>query len=205
MALQSVEKAKLDYTDKYVKIVDGPPALARFANVVGQVKTVNRNGHALVEFTNYHQNIGWYDIDLDFLRVVDKPVEETAPPKASSSKPVASKPVAKKKPTGLSPLEILKKQGAGKAPAKDQPAAALSPLEQLRQQGGSKSDAKRAIRAEPKKPKSKLSPLEQLRQQGGTKESAKPAEEASEAPTDSKAPKGKPTTADILAQLREKK
>mgnify|MGYP003323837759 FL=1 len=34
------------------------------------------SGRALVEFDGYN-NIGWYDIDVDFLKLVDEPVHET--------------------------------------------------------------------------------------------------------------------------------
>lgn len=227
MALQKIEKTKRDYTDKYVIVMDGPPNLARFKDVVGCVKTVNMNGHALVEFTGYHENIGWYDIDLDYLRVVDKPPEPEVP-----AKKVAAKPAVKKKAAGLSPLEMLKQQGAGKSPTKDKPKTALSPLEQLRQQGSKKSESKPSAKktsgklspleqlrqqgekkgtdapAKPQansKPKTKLSPLEQLRQQGGAKSSAKPMDAPPKSAEQDDTPQEKPSTADILAKLRKQK
>ena len=70
----TVESLKTQYTDKYVKVDATRPELARFQDVVGQVKTVNMNGRALVEFLDYHTNIGWFDIDLACLTIVDKPV-----------------------------------------------------------------------------------------------------------------------------------
>ena len=90
-----IEKMKRQYTDKYVVVDASRPELARFRDVVGRVKTVNMSGRALVEFVDYHLNIGWYDIDPEFLKVVDKP-----PPKAA--KPEAKKPAAKAeaKPSG---------------------------------------------------------------------------------------------------------
>ena len=76
-----IEKLKKDYTDKYV-VVDGQaPELQRFDGMTGVVKTVNMNGRALVEF-DQHENIGWFDIELDFLKVVDKPVEVEKKPAA---------------------------------------------------------------------------------------------------------------------------
>ena len=195
MALDQIDRIIRDYTDKYVSVTDAPPSLARFQGLVGQVKTVNMNGRALVEFLNYHQNIGWYDIDLDYLRIVDKPVEPEPVEAKVVAKPKVAKPGGKK----LSPLEMLRQQGGSK-PAK----AKLSPLEQLRQQGGTKkkNDATAA--------KPKLSPIEQLRLQGGSKSGGKPTAgkaESSTAPTESsgsaKSPPKKSSTADILAKLRQ--
>ena len=128
MVSQQIDKIKLDYTDKYV-VVDGQRAeLARFKDLVGQVKTVNMSGRALVEFLDYHLNIGWFDIDLDYLKVVDKP----APKPKEAKKPAAKKPVAKKAaPSGekkLSPLEMARQGDGG---AKKKPAAKKSTADVL--------------------------------------------------------------------------
>src|SRR5690348_6323711 len=73
MVFQQIEQLKQQYTDKYV-IVDGTrPELARFKGQTGRIRTVNMNGRALVEF-DAHSNIGWYDIALDFLKVIDQPL-----------------------------------------------------------------------------------------------------------------------------------
>jgi hypothetical protein len=77
---EQIERMKCQYTDKYVVVDATRPELARFRDVVGRVKTVNMSGRALVEFDDYHLNIGWYDIDTEFLKVVDKP-----PPKAAKA------------------------------------------------------------------------------------------------------------------------
>ena len=92
MTTEHIEKIKRDYTDKYVVVDSDRPELARFDDFVGQVKTVNCSGRALVEFIDYHLNIGWYDIDLDYLKVVDKP-EPKAKTKAAPKKPAAKAPV----------------------------------------------------------------------------------------------------------------
>jgi hypothetical protein len=136
MVAQSIEQLKNDWTDKYV-IVDGQrPELARFRDLVGQVKTVNMSGRALVEFLDYHLNNGWYDIDLGFLKIVDKPAPKAAKP---DGKKAPAKPAAKGAPAGQAAAEKPKPAGkpaagkpsvadilaaarAGKAPAK--PAAA---------------------------------------------------------------------------------
>lgn len=126
---ESVEALKQQYTDKYVVVDPGRPELARFEHYVGQVKTVNMSGRALVEFLDYHTNIGWYDIDLSALKVVDKPTEESkakaeakraAPPAAA--KPAAADASGKK----LSPLEMARQQGAQKAGGAAAPAKPAS-------------------------------------------------------------------------------
>lgn len=163
MVFEQIEKAKSDYTDRYVMVIGNRPEYARFAGWVGQVKTVNMSGRALVEWIGLNEDIGWYDIDIDYLKVVEKPAEtETEKPRP------AAKPKAKKAAGELSPLEQLRQQGSSK-PAKAK--ESLSPLELLRQQGGKKkeSDDKPAKAA---KPKAGLSPLEILRQQGGSKKSS---------------------------------
>src|SRR3954469_25505335 len=100
MFADKIEQMKRDFTDKYV-LVDGTrPELARFRDVVGRVKTVNMNGRALVEFDEYHLNIGWYDIAPEYLKVVDKPppkekkVEAKKTAAKTEAKPAAVKPAA---------------------------------------------------------------------------------------------------------------
>jgi pyruvate/2-oxoglutarate dehydrogenase complex dihydrolipoamide acyltransferase (E2) component len=126
MVFPNIEKIKQDYTDKYVMVDPQRPELARFADVVGQVKTVNMSGRALVEFLDYHLNTGWYDIELEFLKVVDKPLpkpkEEKKPAPKAEAKPAAAKeaPVAKPQAAGKpSTADILAKLkgGGGAAPA----------------------------------------------------------------------------------------
>jgi pyruvate/2-oxoglutarate dehydrogenase complex dihydrolipoamide acyltransferase (E2) component len=135
MVFPNIEKIKQDYTDKYVMVDPQRPELARFADVVGQVKTVNMSGRALVEFLDYHLNIGWYDIELEFLKVVDKPLpkpkEEKKPAPKAEAKPAAvkeasapapSKPQAAGKPSTADILAKLK-GGGGAAPAAKKEAA----------------------------------------------------------------------------------
>src|SRR5690606_27667309 len=90
-----IETLKQNYTDKYVVVDANRPELARFRDFVGQVKTVNMSGRALVQFPEYYLNTGWYDIDLGFLKVVDKP-EVMAQPKAEKKPAAPSKPAAEK-------------------------------------------------------------------------------------------------------------
>src|SRR5258706_4472731 len=87
---EKIEQMKRDFTDKYVQVDATRPELARFRDVVGRVKTVNMSGRALVEFDDYHLNIGWYDIAPQYLKVVDKP-----PPKAPKTEAKKAAPPAK--------------------------------------------------------------------------------------------------------------
>lgn len=93
MLPEEVEKLRQQYTDQYVKVDAGQPELARFRDFVGQVKTINMNGRALVEFDG-DNNRGRYDIEVAFLTVVDKPapkpVEKKAPAAAPKAKPAAA-------------------------------------------------------------------------------------------------------------------
>jgi hypothetical protein len=135
MVAQSIDQLKQDWTDKYVVVDGARPELARFRDVVGQVKTVNMSGRALVEFADYHLNIGWFDIDLDFLKVVDKPAPKAEKAEGKKAAKPAAKPapagesasatVANPKPTPAKPAtgkpsvaDILAAARAGKAPAK---------------------------------------------------------------------------------------
>src|SRR5215471_21150557 len=98
MVFEHIEKLKRAFTDKYVVVDAARPELARFGNAIGLVKTVNMNGRALVEFDQY-DNIGWYDIELDFLKVVPKPEAKVAEakkePAAKAAAPKAAAPAAK--------------------------------------------------------------------------------------------------------------
>ena len=137
MVAEQIERMKQQYTDKYVVVDATRPELARFRDVVGRVKTVNMNGQALVEFDEYHLNIGWYDIAPEFLKVVDKPPPKAPKPEAkktpakteakpaAGAKPQAAKPAGAKAGKG-SVADILAAARAGKAgatPAAEKPKA----------------------------------------------------------------------------------
>ena len=126
-----IEKLKQDYTDRYVVVDADVPELKRFEGYVGQVKTVNMSGRALVQFEAW-SNIGWYDIEPDYLRIVPKPeaaekkeAKHAAPAKAPAApaKAAAAAPAGEKK---LSPLEMARMQGAAK-PAGEKTAPAAKP------------------------------------------------------------------------------
>src|SRR4051794_25596226 len=131
MIFEHIEKLKKQFTDKYVVADQSRPELHRFKGLTGVVKTVNMSGKALVEFDGYN-NIGWYDIDPAFLKVVDapapKPVEskkdKAAAPKAESPKAPAAgaKPIGEKK----TPAPAAAKPAASKSVA-DILAAARKP------------------------------------------------------------------------------
>jgi hypothetical protein len=134
MVFEHIEELKRSFTDKYVVVDPSRPELRRFDGLTGTVRTVNMNGKALVEFDGY-SNIGWYDIDVDFLRIIDAPLpkavkeerkgskEGAATEGAAKAKP-AAKPVAKSgeaKPAAataaskMSPAEVLAAARASKA------------------------------------------------------------------------------------------
>lgn len=216
MVFDQIEKLKREYTDKYVVVDAGRPDLARFRGTTGRIKTINMSGRALVEF-DANNNIGWYDIALDFLKVVDQPLpkpaesHEKAPKKeapAPKAKPAAATTGEKK----LSPLEMARAQGAAKptgaAPKK-------STADVLAAARGAKAEAaapaaKPAPAGETKKPSTadilaaaranKAAPAEAK----AAAPAAKPAAPAPK-PAAAAAPKGKLSTADILAAARANK
>jgi len=144
MFTDSIEKLKHEFTDKYV-IVDGSrPELKRFGTTVGQIKTVNMNGRALVQFLDYFNNSAWYDIDLDFLKVVDKPAEK---PKEKAAKPAAEKAPAK--PAGEA------KAAAPAAPAGGKKQSVADILAAARGKAGSAPAAPAAKPATPAAPAGK--------------------------------------------------
>ena len=123
MVFENIELLKQQYTDKYVVVDESRPELKRFKDQTGVVRTVNMSGRALVEF-DAHKNIGWYDIELDYLKVIDKPLPKPEP-EAKASPKAAPKPAAGKKAAGgMSVEEMLaaargEKGGAKKSPAKE--------------------------------------------------------------------------------------
>ena len=97
MLQEHVEKLKQQYTDQYVVADPARPELVRFQNVVGQIKTINMNGRALVQF-DVDNNRGWYDIDLAYLKVVDKPPPKPEPPRVTPKAATAKAAQANPKP-----------------------------------------------------------------------------------------------------------
>ena len=112
MLSERIEKLKQEYTDKYVVLDGDRPELARFQGMIGQVKTMNFNGRALVEFDG-NSNRGWYDIELDYLKVVDEPERkpDVAKGKVAAGEAGVKRPDATAKgerKERLSPLELAR-------------------------------------------------------------------------------------------------
>ena len=202
-----IEKLKSDYTDKYVVAEAARPELRRFEGLTGQVKTVNMSGRALVEFEG-NNNIGWFDIELDYLKVVDKPAPPPAAAKekaAPAKKKPAPKPAAEK---GLSPLELARMQGAakrsgdtGNGPA-DRKSKTAELLAAARVKVKKGSDAPKTA---PAKPAGKMSTADILAAARGdaAAPAAKPQPAASK-PTAQAADPKQMSTADIVAAARGK-
>ena len=123
MVFEYIEKLKRQYTDKYVIVDESRPELQRFKGLTGTVKTINMNGRALVEFVG-HNNIGWYDIELDFLKVVDKPLPQPEEkPAKKAEKPAQAEAPAKAAKPAAAPAEKKPAPG-GKMSVADMLAAA---------------------------------------------------------------------------------
>ena len=148
MSIERAEQLKEKLTDKFVVVDESIPELRRFAKWTGKVKTVNMSCRALVEFDG-PVDIGWYDINPDYLIVVDGPrpkaEAKAQAPKAAAApapKPAAAKPVAAG--GAKSPLDAIRAQQAAKASgatAAAAPAAGakLSPLDMIRKQQAAKA------------------------------------------------------------------
>ncbi len=147
MVFEHIVKLQQEYTDKFVVVQQNVPELARFKGMTGTVRTVNMNGRALVEFDG-NLNIGWFDIDLDYLKVIDAPLPKEDPKakaKASPKAPAKQKKDAPTKPAGTakpaaaakgSVADILaaargEKGGGSAAPAKPAGGAKMSVAEML--------------------------------------------------------------------------
>jgi hypothetical protein len=115
MYVERIEKLKQEYTGQIVMIDSDRPELARLKNVPGKVRTVNFNGRALVEFDGVDRT--WYDLEIDYLKVVDKsePNGTEAPAAEPLSKaPNKPEPSDEIPPTQkLSRLELARLQKAG--------------------------------------------------------------------------------------------
>jgi len=107
MFSERIEKLRQEYTGQQVVIDNGRPELARFAQTPGQVKTINCNGRALVQFEGADQT--WHDIALDYLKVIDDPApdDDTTPSSAEQPAEAKSEPAAADK-ENLSRLELAR-------------------------------------------------------------------------------------------------
>ncbi|MEX0688107.1 MAG: hypothetical protein WD072_05520 [Pirellulales bacterium] len=150
-----IERLKAEWTDKFVVIDSPAPELARFAATTGIVKTVNMNGRCLVEFDQFN-NIGWYDIDPAYLKVVPKPLPKPAaeskpkPATAAAAKEAPAKPAPKPatggKPSTADILAAARGKAGGAAAAK--PAGKLSTADILAAARAKKAAAAESVPAE---------------------------------------------------------
>ena len=131
MVFGHIEKLKRQYTDKFVVVDDNCPELRRFDGMTGTVRTVNMSGRALVEFDAYN-NIGWYDIDIDFLKVVEAPLPKAADP--AETKKTSPKPPAKSPKT---PSRLEKARGKSPSDGNEKMSIAEKLAAARSQEGGS--------------------------------------------------------------------
>ena len=177
---EQAELLKKQYTDKFVVVKPGVAELKRFQGLTGVVKTVNMSCRALVMFDG-PADIGWYDIDPAYLTVVDAPAPKKVEAKAEKAAPTEKSAPAAKAPAGekkLSPLEMIRQQGAKTAGAPAAASAKPSPLDLIRQQAAKATGAPAAATA-PAAEGKKLSPLEMIRAQAAKTAGAAPAAAAS--------------------------
>ncbi|MDP6469048.1 MAG: hypothetical protein QF918_14970 [Pirellulaceae bacterium] len=204
MVFEHIIKLQQEYTDKFVVVDQGVPELSRFEGMTGTVRTVNMSGRALVEFDG-NLNIGWYDIDLDFLKVIDAPLPKEDPkaktkasPKAAAKKKKAPPPKPEAAGKG-SVSDVLaaargEKTSVKAAPAKPTGGAKTSVAEILatarrKKSGGASSAATVPKAASPKataKDARKMSVDEMLAAARGEKSGEAAA--TAEAPNDESAP-----------------
>ena len=141
VVFEHVENLKREFTDKYVVVDVEQPELRRFEGMTGVVRTVNMSGRALVEFDAYN-NIGWYDIAVDFLKFIDEPLEkeEAAAAPAKEKKPAAkAAPVKEEAPAAKA--APAKEEAPAAAPATDGAMSVDDILAAARGGGGSDAPA----------------------------------------------------------------
>lgn len=215
MVFEHIEKLKSEYTDRYVIVDDTPMELARFKGRTGWVKTVNMSGRALVQFLG-DNDISWYDIDVDFLKVVEKPPEPEPKPTKKTDKP-AGKAAPKMTPAktevgakssvgGTADILSMARGGAAAKKKEDKPAAkpkggSTADILAMARGGAAAKAEKPADKPAGKKPSSTDDILAMARGKAAAKDKPAEDEPASKGP----APKKPSSTADILAAARGKK
>ena len=205
MVFGHIEKLKRQYTDKFVVVDDNCPELRRFDGMTGTVRTVNMSGRALVEFDAYN-NIGWYDIDIDFLKVVEAPLPKAADP--AETKKTSPKPPAKSPKT---PSRLEKARGKSPSDGNEKMSIAEKLAAARSQEGGSAT-------APSQQDPSKMSVADMLAaargEKSGAPASATPAPTATPKPkpaatttptTTNKLDPSKMSVADMLAAARAEK
>lgn len=170
MSMERAEELKRQLTDQWVRVTSTTPELKRFANSIGQVRTVNMNCRALVEFFG-DKDVSWYDIAPEFLEITDKPDEEQSSPPAGKSRKSGSVKQGEKKATESgrpqqSPLEKIQASSASQAEGEAETGQAgttsrtVSALDQIRGQAIEDSESESTSQLQNSK---HLSPLEQIR------------------------------------------
>ena len=122
-----IEQLKRQWTGRRIEVTSDAPTLRRFAGRLGTVVTLNMNCRALVRFDG-EADIGWYDIALPDLRIVEaapappEPKPPGEPPVTSATHPApvqveatrgaVTPPEPGKRPASI--LELARKQGAAK-------------------------------------------------------------------------------------------
>ena len=134
MSIERAEELKKQLTDQWVQVTSTAPEHQRFANSVGQVRTVNMNCHALVEFFG-DKDDSWYDIAPEFLTVTDQPEAKPVSPVRKQRKPAPTKTESAKTEQGKSDSV---KQSSIKA------TESSSPLAEIRSQSTNVSAAPKA-------------------------------------------------------------
>jgi hypothetical protein len=182
MVFAHIEELKRQYTDKYVVVDGSRPELARFREATGLIKTINMSGRALVAF-DHREDTGWYDIELDFLKVVDKPLPK---PEKKEEKPAKTAPTAG---------AATKAAPASKPAAPPKPKAEVAASAPAAPAAGKKMSTADIIAAARAKAAS-----------GAATAAANPAAEkpAPASPSDAAKPAAKKSTAEILAAARTK-
>jgi hypothetical protein len=74
MLPRQIEELNRRYRGRRVAVDPLRPELARWAGLAGQIKAINFSGRALVQFDG--PDLGWHDIDLRHLQVVEGPQAE---------------------------------------------------------------------------------------------------------------------------------
>ena len=188
MSIDQAEQFKQDLTDKWVIVDKTVPELRRFNGLTGRVKTVNMNCRALVEFDG-PADIGWYDIAPGFLTVVDTPLPRKSAAAAAPKATPKAAPSATAAAGGSSPLDAIRKAGAGNSGPKPAAAAAGSPLDAIRKAGAVGSGPKPAAAAadsgqQPTAATGTESTLDIIRRQGAFGQSPDAVPETAAAPVD---------------------
>lgn len=76
MLASEIQALQHEWLDRVVAVRDGVPTLTRFRGRKGVVKSVNWNGHCLVEW-HAGQDVGWYDIEPANLVRADESATDT--------------------------------------------------------------------------------------------------------------------------------